>query len=263
MTAANVLWLRARAAVVGQYLPADGIDLVLSAPVLPQPSMSSRSSISPRPWVLGREAAETLRLEPIFGGAGHPEGVEATALRHGMIVGRRCAQARRLVRRCCSRTREPERLLSVALAGAAAGLDLMAVIHRESGRSGDGIVLHLRKRSAEDRLRKAVTPGPLRLGAESGHLTYPELAIAIERAVTDAAAGSRRAGGPDPGGRRGRGRAGTIRVLRWLDGRRAGDDRRRRSRPDRVRRAHRCSPASSARSSGATIIRPSSASATT
>src|SRR5690606_8986865 len=32
MGAANVLWLRARAAVVNQYLPAEGIDLILGAP---------------------------------------------------------------------------------------------------------------------------------------------------------------------------------------------------------------------------------------
>ena len=73
----------------------------------------------------------------------------------------------------------PERLLSVSLAGAAAGLELVDVIHRESARSGDGLVLHFRKPSAEDRLRQAVRPGPLRLGAESGHLTYPELAAVI------------------------------------------------------------------------------------
>jgi hypothetical protein len=69
------------------------------------------------------------------------------------------------------------------MAGAAAGLELVDVIHRESTRSGDGLVLHLRKPSAEDRLRQAVTPSPLRLGAEAGHLTYPELATAIDRAV--------------------------------------------------------------------------------
>ena len=45
------------------------------------------------------------------------------------------------------------------------------------------MVLHLRKPSAEDRLRKAVTPSPLRLGVERGHLTYPELASAIDRAA--------------------------------------------------------------------------------
>ena len=50
-------------------------------------------------------------------------------------------------------------------------------------RSGDGVVLHLRKPSAEDRLRHAVAPSPLRLGVEGGHLTYPELAPAIERAA--------------------------------------------------------------------------------
>ena len=79
---------------------------------------------------------------------------------------------------------DPERMLAVALAGAAAGLELVSVVHRESERAGDGIVLHLRRSSAEDRLRHAVTSKPMRLGAESGHLTYPELAGAIERAVT-------------------------------------------------------------------------------
>jgi hypothetical protein len=57
------------------------------------------------------------------------------------------------------------------------------VVHRESRRSGNGIVLHLRRSSGEDRLRAAVRPSPLRLGAEGGHLTYPELAAAIDRAV--------------------------------------------------------------------------------
>jgi hypothetical protein len=48
---------------------------------------------------------------------------------------------------------------------------------------GDGVALHFRRASAEDRLRDAVRPKPLRLGAEGGHLTYPELAGAIERAT--------------------------------------------------------------------------------
>ena len=41
---------------------------------------------------------------------------------------------------------DPERLLAVALAGAAAGLELVDVIHRESTRAGDGVVLHFSKR---------------------------------------------------------------------------------------------------------------------
>ena len=155
MTAANVLWLRARASVVGQYLPADGVDLVLSAPA-PSPTIEELGfEYLATSWLLGREAAETLRLEPIFGGGGHPEGAEATALRHGMAS---AAGALKPGGWCIVLLEQgdPERMLAVALAGAAAGLELVHVIHRESARSGDGIVLHLRRRSAEDRLRHAV-----------------------------------------------------------------------------------------------------------
>ncbi|HEX7225362.1 MAG TPA: hypothetical protein VF367_07270 [Candidatus Limnocylindria bacterium] len=184
MGAANVLWLRARPAVVGQYLPAEGIDLVLGAPP-PRTSIDELSfEYLATAWVLGREAAETLRLEPIFGSSTHPEGAEATALRHGMAS----AVGALKPGGWCNLLIDdgsPDRLVSVALAGAAAGLELVDVIHRESGRAGDGIVLHLRKPSAEDRLRRAVQPGPLRLGATSGHLTYPELASAIDRSVGD------------------------------------------------------------------------------
>jgi hypothetical protein len=80
---------------------------------------------------------------------------------------------------------DPDRLLAVAVAGAAAGLELVDVIHRESRRSGDAITLHFRKPSAEDRLRDAVQPRPLRLGADEGHLTYPELADAIDRSAVE------------------------------------------------------------------------------
>ena len=62
-------------------------------------------------------------------------------------------------------------------------LELVDVIHRESRRSGDGVTLHFRKPSAEDRLRDAVQARPLRLGADEGHLTYPELAEAIDQAA--------------------------------------------------------------------------------
>lgn len=183
MTSANVLWLRARASVVGQYLPSDGVDLVLSAPA-PSPTIEELGfEYLATSWLLGREAAETLRLEPIFGSGGHPEGAEATALRRGMAS---AAGALKPGGWCIVLLEgaDPERMLAVALAGAAAGLELVSVIHRESARAGDGIVLHLRRGSAEDRLRHAVSPSPMRLGAESGHLTYPELAGAIERAVT-------------------------------------------------------------------------------
>ena len=80
---------------------------------------------------------------------------------------------------------DPDRVLAVALAAAAAELELVHAIPRESGRVGDGVTLHFRRASAEDRLRDAVRPKPLRLGAEGGHLTYPELAGAIERAAVN------------------------------------------------------------------------------
>ena len=183
MTAANVLWLRARPAVVNQYLPADGIDAIVTAPP-PPPSIDELSfEYLATSWILGREAAETLRLEPIFGSGSRTAGVEATALRHGL--GSAAATLR--PGGWCSLLIEggdPERLLGAAMAGAAAGLDLHDVIHRESRASGDGVALHFRKPSAEDRLRQAVEPGPLRLGADGGHLTYPELAEAIDRGVT-------------------------------------------------------------------------------
>ena len=182
MSASNVLWLRTRPALVGQYLPSEGVDLVLGAP----PAGASIDELSfeylATAWVLGREAAETLRLEPIFGAGGHGGSAEATVLRHGLAS---AAGALKPGGWCNLLLDDgsPDRLLGVAMAGAAAGLELVDVIHRESTRSGDGLVLHLRKPSAEDRLRKAVTPSPLRLGVESGHLTYPELATAMDRAV--------------------------------------------------------------------------------
>jgi hypothetical protein len=184
MAAANVLWLRSRAAVVGQYLPAEGIDAIVTAP--PPPAAIDELSFEylATSWVLGREAAETLRLEPIFGGVGRSSGVEAAALRHGLAS----ASGALKPGGWCSLLLEgddPERLLAVAMAGAAAGLELHDVIHRESAAAGDAVTLHLRKPSGEDRLRRAVDPGPLRLGAEGGHLTYPELAAAIDRGVAD------------------------------------------------------------------------------
>ncbi|MDQ2688819.1 MAG: hypothetical protein M3Y29_00905, partial [Chloroflexota bacterium] len=183
MGAQNVLWLRARASVSGQYLPAEGIDLLVGAPP-PSPSIDELSyEYLVTSWVLGRDAAETLRLEPIFGGATPAGGAEATALRHGLAS----AVGALKPGGWCSLLIEgsdPDRLLVVAVAAAAVGLELVDVILRESGRSGDAVTLHLRKPSAEDRLRRAVTPGPLRLGVDAGHLTYPELAAAIERAAT-------------------------------------------------------------------------------
>jgi len=183
MGAANVLWLRCRPSVVGQYLPGEAIDLVIGAPPIGASIDELSFEYLATAWVLGREAAETLRLEPIFGSGGsHPEGAETTALRHGLAS----AAGTLKPGGWCNLLLDDgsvDRMLSVALAAAAAGLDLVDVIHRESARTGDGVVLHLRKPSGEDRLRQAVKPGPLRLGAESGHLTYPELAEAIDRAV--------------------------------------------------------------------------------
>jgi hypothetical protein len=181
MSAANVLWLRSRAAVVGQYVPTEGIDLIVSAPP-PSPTIDELSfEYLATSWILGRDAAETLRLEPIFGGGGGAAGAEATALRHGLAS---AVGALKPGGWCTLLVEgsDPERLLAIAVAAVASGLELVDVIHRESARSGDAVSLHLRKPSAEDRLRRAVAPSPLRLGVERGHLTYPELADAIERA---------------------------------------------------------------------------------
>src|SRR3990170_2879828 len=111
------------------------------------------------------------------------ESAEPTALRHAL------ASAAEALRPggWCSMLMEGadlDRILSVAVAGAAAELDLVDVIHRESIRSGDAVTLHFHKPSEEDRLREAVLPDALQLGAEDGHLTYPELAEAIDRAAT-------------------------------------------------------------------------------
>ena len=182
MGAANVLWIRTRPALVGQYLPADGIDFVLAAPS-PAASLDELSfEYLATAWILGREAAETLRLEPLFGTAGRGDGAEATALRHGLAS---AATALKPGGWCTILLdgADTDRLLSVALAAASAGLVLVDVIHRESAASGDGFVLHFRRPSGEDRLRDAVQPRPLQLGVDGGHLTYPELAAAIERAV--------------------------------------------------------------------------------
>jgi hypothetical protein len=183
MSAANVLWVRSRPAVAGQYLPPNGIDLVLGTPPLPASVDELSFEYLATAWILGREAAETLRLEPLFGPAApSSDGAEATALRHAM------ASATAALRpggwfNVLLEGDDPDRMLAVAVAGASAGLDLAGVIHRESARSGDGVALHFRKPSGEDRLRSAVTSRPLQLGAEAGHLTYPELAGAVSRAV--------------------------------------------------------------------------------
>jgi hypothetical protein len=183
MSAANVLWIRSRPAVAGQYLPPEGIDLVLGTP--PPPASIDELSFEylATAWLVGRDAAETLRLEPLFGSAAvGSEGAETAALRHAM------ASAAGTLRpggwfNLILEGEDPDRLLGVASAGAAAGLDLASVIPRESRRSGAGLAVHFRKPSSEDRLRSAVGNRPLQLGAEAGHLTYPELAAAVDRAT--------------------------------------------------------------------------------
>jgi hypothetical protein len=180
--AANVLWLRARASALPQHLASDSVDFVLTAPAPTATTDELSFEYLATSWVLGRDAAETLRLEPIFGSGGHGEGAEATALRQGMTA---AAAALRPGGRCTVilGDADPERLLATAIATAAAGLELVDVIHRESARLGDGVVLHLRRPSGEDRLRTAVVR-PLRLGSTGGQLTYPELAAAIDSAAT-------------------------------------------------------------------------------
>lgn len=183
MDAANLLWLRSRASALGQHLPPESVDFVLTAPA-PSSSIDELSfEYLATSWILGREAAQTLRLEPIFGSGAHGEGAEATALRHGMTAAAAALRPGGAFTVILADA-DPERLLATALATTAAGLELVDVIHRESSRAGDGIVLHLRRPSGEDRLRDAVAPRPLRLGSKSGHLSYPELAAAIERATT-------------------------------------------------------------------------------
>jgi hypothetical protein len=182
MAAANVLWIRCRPGVVGQYLPPDGIDMVLAAPGPPATIDELSFEYLATAWLLGRAAAETLRLEPLFGPSGRADAAESAALRHGLGSAARALKPGGWCTLCFEGD-DPDRLLGAALAAAACGLEVVDVIHRESRRAGNGIVLHLRKPSGEDRLREAVTPSPLRLGVEAGHLTYPELAAAIERAV--------------------------------------------------------------------------------
>ena len=181
--AANVLWIRCRPAVVGQYLPADGVDYVIGslgeAPTIDELSFEYLATA----WLLGREAAETLRLEPLFGSApARSLGAEATAQRHAVASAAGALKSDGWLTLLIEGD-GAELLLAAAAAGAAAGLEVVDVIHRESRNTGNGLQLHFRKPSAEDRLRTAVQPTPLRLGAEDGHLTYPELADAIDRAT--------------------------------------------------------------------------------
>lgn len=183
MQGANLLWIRCRPAAVGEYLPEERVDLVLGAPS----GAASLDELSfeylATAFLLGREAAATLRLEPLFGGPMPPsDGVEATALRRSL------ASAAGALRPggWCSLILEgsdPERVVATAVAGVSAGLRLVSIVPRESDASGDGVVIHLRKPSAEDRLREAVGGRPLRLGAQAGQLTYPELVEAIDVAT--------------------------------------------------------------------------------
>ncbi len=125
------------------------------------------------------------------------------------------------------------------LAGAAAGLELVDVIHRESERS------RRRRRpplAQADRRRIGCDTrsarSPLRLGPMAGHLTYPELAEAIERAV----AGLLRDRGEPAGLTRVAAaimaELGSSGLLRRVADRARGDGRRRgRRRPDRGRAA--------------------------
>ena len=182
--AANVLWIRCRPAVVGQYLPSEGIDMVLGSPP-PAGSVDEMSfEYLATAWLLGREAAETLRLEPLFGATqGRGEPAEGTAMRHAMAS---AAGALKPGGWCniLIEGGDLDRMLAIAVAGAAAELDLVDVVHRESVRSGEGISLHFHKPSGEDHLRSVIQPAPLQLGADDRHLTYPELAAAIDRAAT-------------------------------------------------------------------------------
>ncbi len=183
MGASNLFWIRARPAVVGQYLPPESVDFVIGTPGRPVGLDELSFEYLATAWLLGREAAETLRLEPLFGPAADRTDVgEEAAIRHALSS---AAGALRPGGWCSLLLEgdDPDRAISAAVAAAEAGLELVDVIPRESGRVGDGVTLHLRKASAEDRLRAAVKPGPLRLGVEDGHLTYPELASAFEEGV--------------------------------------------------------------------------------
>jgi hypothetical protein len=182
MAAANLLWIRCRPAVVGQYLPPESIDLVIGSPP-PSESVDELSfEYLATAWLLGREAAETLRLEPLFGGGSRADGAEVTAFRHALASAAGALKPGGWFSVLLEGD-DPDRVLAVAVAGAAADLTLVDAIPRESARSGDAVTLHFRRASAEDRLRDAVRPRPLRLGASDGHLTYPELARAIEAAT--------------------------------------------------------------------------------
>jgi hypothetical protein len=168
---------------VRQYVPPESVDLVLGAPVAP-PSVEELSfEYLATAWLMGSDAAATLRLEPLFASAPtKSRAADATVLRHAIASAAEALKPGGWFSVLLEGD-DPDRMLSVALAGAAAGLELVDIVPRESARSGDGAALHMRRPSAEDRLRTAVRPRPLELGVEEGQLTYPEIAAAFERAT--------------------------------------------------------------------------------
>ena len=184
ITAANVLWIRCRPAVVAEYLPAESVDFVLGMPAGPATADELSFEYLATGWLMGREAAETLRLEPLFGGSSPPsDGAEATAIRRGIASATAALKPGGAFSLLLEGDR-PDWMITVAAAAVAAGLELEEIVPRESRRSGDGVALHFRKPSGEDRLRSAVDREAPRLGSVSGHLTYPDLAVAIDRAAS-------------------------------------------------------------------------------
>ena len=179
----NLLWVRCHPAAVRQYVPPESVDLVLGAPATP-PSVEELSfEYLATAWLMGSEAAATLRLEPLFSSAGtKSRATDATALRHSIASAAEALKPEGWFNVLLEGD-DPDRMLSVVLAGAAAGLELVSIVPRES-RSGDGAAVHMRRPSADEALRATARPRPLELGAaEDGQLTYPELAAAIERAA--------------------------------------------------------------------------------
>ena len=218
-----------------------------------------RSSTSPRAWRArprGRRdaaaGADLRRRRP------RPRAREATALpsRHDASAAGR-AQAGRLVHRCCSRAADPDRVLAVAAGRRRRRTSSSSTSSTASRRApATRMALHLRKPSAEDRLRQRRDASPLRLGAEAGHLTYPGARRGHRTRRHGAPAGPRRAGRPDAGRgrRRGRARPSGLLAPRLAAGARR-DEEGEAPRPDRRRRAAAARHASSARSCGATTTR--------
>ena len=211
MSAANVLWLRARA-VGRRAVPAGRWRRPGAVGTVRRPAASTSSrfeylatSLAPRARG-GRDAsprAHLRRRRPPRGSRG-----DRAAARHDL--GGRRAEARRMVHRPargCRSGASPRRRAGRRRGRARAGAT-SSIANRRVRVTGSS--LHFRRPSAEDRLRNAVTPGPLRLGAEAGHLTYPELAAAIERAVTALLRDRGEPAGPDARRRRGGRRAGLV-----------------------------------------------------